>query len=113
MRVCGLGIVTLLVVALCGFRAATAADHKIAELKEAPAGVSAAIQAVLSSSGYRISDEKGVVCDVWLLKEIPLKPKFKATRRLNDAHQIEEVGKKLRDMMPWIKSKALVDRSRN
>ena len=34
-------------------------------------------------------------------------------RRLNDAHPIEEVGARLRDMMPWIKAKALVDKSRN
>jgi ketol-acid reductoisomerase len=40
-------------------------------------------------------------------------PSFKATRRLNDSHQIEEVGEKLRAMMPWIKSKALVDKTRN
>ena len=40
-------------------------------------------------------------------------PRFKAIRRLNDAHQIEEVGAKLRAMMPWIKEKALVDKSRN
>jgi ketol-acid reductoisomerase len=40
-------------------------------------------------------------------------PRFKATRRLNDAHPIEDVGRKLRDMMPWIKQKALVDKSRN
>lgn len=39
--------------------------------------------------------------------------KFKATRRNNDAHQIEEVGQKLRDMMPWIKAGALVDKERN
>ncbi|SJZ67116.1 ketol-acid reductoisomerase [Consotaella salsifontis] len=39
--------------------------------------------------------------------------RFKATRRLNDSHQIEEVGEKLRGMMPWIKSNALVDKSRN
>ncbi|MEP4363212.1 MAG: ketol-acid reductoisomerase [Roseibium sp.] len=39
--------------------------------------------------------------------------KFKATRRLNDAHQIEEVGEKLRGMMPWIKSGALVDKTKN
>jgi ketol-acid reductoisomerase len=38
---------------------------------------------------------------------------FKATRRLNDAHQIEEVGEKLRGMMPWIKGNALVDKSKN
>ena len=39
--------------------------------------------------------------------------KFKATRRLNDSHQIEEVGAKLRGMMPWIKSNALVDKAKN
>ncbi|MGE0629667.1 MAG: ketol-acid reductoisomerase [Hyphomicrobiaceae bacterium] len=39
--------------------------------------------------------------------------RFKGIRRLNDAHQIEEVGAKLRGMMPWIKSKALVDKSKN
>ncbi|MCB1488571.1 MAG: ketol-acid reductoisomerase, partial [Bauldia sp.] len=40
-------------------------------------------------------------------------PKFKATRRMNDAHPIEEVGEKLRGMMPWIKSNALVDKAKN
>ena len=39
--------------------------------------------------------------------------RFKGIRRLNDAHQIEEVGEKLRGMMPWIKSKALVDKAKN
>ncbi len=39
--------------------------------------------------------------------------RFKATRRLADEHPIEEVGAKLRDMMPWIKAGALVDKSRN
>ena len=29
-------------------------------------------------------------------------PFFKATRRRNDEHQIEQVGEKLRAMMPWI-----------
>ena len=39
--------------------------------------------------------------------------RFKGIRRVNDAHQIEEVGEKLRGMMPWIKSNALVDKTRN
>ncbi|MEL6374496.1 MAG: ketol-acid reductoisomerase [Pseudomonadota bacterium] len=38
---------------------------------------------------------------------------FKGTRRMNDAHQIEEVGEKLRAMMPWIKAGALVDKAKN
>ena len=39
--------------------------------------------------------------------------RFKAIRRNNDAHQIEEIGEKLRGMMPWIKSNALVDKEKN
>jgi ketol-acid reductoisomerase len=39
--------------------------------------------------------------------------RFKATRRLADEHQIEEVGSKLRDMMPWIKAGALVNKEKN
>jgi ketol-acid reductoisomerase len=39
--------------------------------------------------------------------------RFKGIRRLNDAHQIEEVGAKLRGMMPWIKGNALVDKEKN
>ena len=40
-------------------------------------------------------------------------PSFKAIRRNNAAHQIEEVGAKLRAMMPWLKANQLVDKSRN
>ena len=39
--------------------------------------------------------------------------RFKGIRRNNDSHQIEEVGEKLRGMMPWIKSNALVDKEKN
>jgi ketol-acid reductoisomerase len=38
---------------------------------------------------------------------------FKATRRRLAEHPIEEVGEKLRGMMPWIKKGALVDKARN
>ncbi len=40
-------------------------------------------------------------------------PFFKGTRRMNDEHQIEEVGKKLRGMMPWISAGKLVDQDKN
>ena len=39
--------------------------------------------------------------------------KFKGIRRVNDAHQIEEVGAKLRAMMPWIAANQLVDKEKN
>ena len=40
-------------------------------------------------------------------------PFFKGTRRMNDAHQIEEVGARLRGMMPWISAGKMVDREKN
>jgi ketol-acid reductoisomerase len=40
-------------------------------------------------------------------------PTIKAMRRLSQAHQIEQVGEKLRGMMPWIQEKRLVDRDKN
>ncbi len=49
----------------------------------------------------------------WMLECKAGQPHFKATRRLNDAHQIEEVGAKLRAMMPWIAKNKLVDKGRN
>mgnify|MGYP000322805846 CR=1 FL=1 len=39
--------------------------------------------------------------------------RFKGIRRNNDAHQIEEVGAKLRGMMPWIGKNKLVDKAVN
>ncbi len=40
-------------------------------------------------------------------------PKMKALRRLGEEHQIEEVGERLREMMPWIKASKLVDKTKN
>ncbi len=40
-------------------------------------------------------------------------PSFKAMRRMAAEHPIEEVGARLRAMMPWIAENALVDKSRN
>ncbi len=38
---------------------------------------------------------------------------LKAKRRIGKDHQIEEVGAKLRSMMPWIQENKLVDQSKN
>jgi len=40
-------------------------------------------------------------------------PSFKATRRRSAEHQIEEVGGRLRGMMPWIAKNKLVDKAVN
>jgi ketol-acid reductoisomerase len=39
--------------------------------------------------------------------------RFKGIRRVNDSHEIEQVGERLRGMMPWIGKNKLVDRERN
>ncbi|MEM7173251.1 MAG: ketol-acid reductoisomerase [Pseudomonadota bacterium] len=40
-------------------------------------------------------------------------PSFKAIRRRNAEHGIEEVGERLRAMMPWIAANKLVDKEKN
>jgi ketol-acid reductoisomerase len=40
-------------------------------------------------------------------------PELKAARKLAAAHPIEQVGGKLREMMPWIGKGKLVDKERN
>lgn len=40
-------------------------------------------------------------------------PTLQSRRRLTSEHSIEQVGEKLRAMMPWIKKNRLVDQSRN
>ena len=40
-------------------------------------------------------------------------PEMTARRRLNAAHPVEQVGAKLRAMMPWIAKNKLVDQSKN
>ena len=40
-------------------------------------------------------------------------PSIKAMRRISQGHEIEQVGEKLRAMMPWIQENQLVDRDKN
>ncbi|HYE48209.1 MAG TPA: ketol-acid reductoisomerase [Azospirillaceae bacterium] len=49
----------------------------------------------------------------WMLENKAGLPSFKATRRREAEHPIEEVGQRLRGMMPWIAANKLVDKSRN
>src|SRR5580658_6453366 len=49
----------------------------------------------------------------WMLENKVNQTSFKATRAKLAAHPIEDVGAKLRDMMPWIKKGALVDKTKN
>jgi ketol-acid reductoisomerase len=49
----------------------------------------------------------------WMLECAAGQPSFKATRRHAAEHPIEDVGGRLRAMMPWITKNKLVDQSRN
>jgi len=78
-------------------------------------------------SGPRVVNEsskaamKQVLADIqsgkfvkdWMLENKVSQTSFKAMRAKCDDHEMEVVGKKLRDMMPWIAERALVDKSKN
>ena len=49
----------------------------------------------------------------WMLENKVNQSSFRAIRRRNSEHQIEQVGAKLRAMMPWIAKNKLVDQTRN
>jgi len=49
----------------------------------------------------------------WMLENKVNQSSFKAMRAASQNHPIEQVGEKLRAMMPWIAKNKLVDRARN
>jgi ketol-acid reductoisomerase len=57
--------------------------------------------------------QSGTFTRNWMLENKVNQTSFKAMRAKSAGHPIEQVGEKLRAMMPWIKAKALVDKSRN
>ncbi|HEX4598496.1 MAG TPA: ketol-acid reductoisomerase [Burkholderiaceae bacterium] len=57
--------------------------------------------------------QNGEYAKSFLLENRVGAPTLQARRRLTAQHPIEQIGEKLRSMMPWIKKDRLVDRSRN
>jgi ketol-acid reductoisomerase len=49
----------------------------------------------------------------WVLENAAGQASFKAMRRRAAEHGIEQVGEKLRAMMPWIAKNKLVDKTKN
>ena len=49
----------------------------------------------------------------WMLENKVNQTSFKATRAKLAEHPAEKIGEKLREMMPWIKQRALVDKTKN
>jgi ketol-acid reductoisomerase len=57
--------------------------------------------------------QSGEFADEWMAEHEAGKPRFRALETQAETHQIEEVGKRLRAMMPWLGEKRLVDRAKN
>ncbi len=57
--------------------------------------------------------QTGQFAKEWILENQSGASHFKALRRLGEEHPIEEVGGRLRGMMPWIKANQLVDKEKN
>ncbi len=57
--------------------------------------------------------QSGAFAREWVLENAAGQASFKAMRRRAAEHPVEEVGARLRGMMPWIGENALVDRSKN
>ncbi len=57
--------------------------------------------------------QSGQFAREWVLENAASQTSFKTMRRRAAEHPIEEVGERLRAMMPWIKERALVDKSKN
>ena len=49
----------------------------------------------------------------WLTETKAGKPVFNALTRIGDEHPLEETGRRLRAMMPWLAAQRLVDKDRN
>ncbi|MFP6703856.1 MAG: hypothetical protein VB861_19060 [Planctomycetaceae bacterium] len=57
--------------------AAAVPSHKLARTKALPQGVGAKIATKLDKIGFQISGSKGPICTVWLVKDVPIREKFK------------------------------------
>jgi ketol-acid reductoisomerase len=57
--------------------------------------------------------QSGKFANEWITEHKVGMPHFRELRKEAEHHQIEEVGSKLRALMPWLQSERLVDRSKN
>ncbi|MBI1819006.1 MAG: ketol-acid reductoisomerase, partial [Nitrospirae bacterium] len=57
--------------------------------------------------------QSGVFAREWILENKANRPVFNALSKKGEAHPIEEVGGRLREMMPWLKKERLVDKNKN
>jgi hypothetical protein len=83
---------TFLTAALCfALMGAGADDKTLTKIAKGPAGVSAPIAAAVDPHGYGVQAGQKTVCEVWLLRDLARKPKFKPTLQVKYPFQSGEL----------------------
>jgi ketol-acid reductoisomerase len=57
--------------------------------------------------------QSGAFAKEWMLENQANRPVFNALTRRGEEHPIEEVGRRLRALMPWMSKGRLVDKTKN
>jgi ketol-acid reductoisomerase len=57
--------------------------------------------------------QNGIFAREWILENKAGRPMFNALTLKDEAHDIEQIGEKLREMMNWLSGSKLVDKSKN
>jgi ketol-acid reductoisomerase len=81
------------------------------DLTRGPRLIDGAVRAKMK--GLLEDIQSGSFADEWMAEHEAGKPHFRELEGQAQAHQIEEVGKRLRGMMPWLKENRLVDKAKN
>jgi ketol-acid reductoisomerase len=81
------------------------------DLTRGPRVVDARTKAEMKRMLAEVQD--GSFAREWILENRANRPVFNALTRRGEGHPIEEVGRRLRAMMPWIAKGRLVDRTKN
>lgn len=81
------------------------------DLTRGPRVVNAGTKTEMKKILTEIQD--GTFAREWMEEHKNGKPNFNALNKAGEEHSIEEVGKKLRAMMPWIAKGKIVDKSKN
>lgn len=84
---------------------------KYGDLTRGPRIVTEETKAEMKKILYEI--QSGQFAKEWILENKANRPVFNALSKKGEDHPIEEVGARLRAMMPWLKKEKLVDRAKN
>jgi len=81
------------------------------DLTRGPRVISPVVKENMKQVLYEI--QSGQFAKEWMLENKAGRPVFNALTRADENHQIEEVGKKLREMMSWLGKTKIVDTDKN